>query len=42
MRRREVIREKEIILEIVKIRRRHCGELIEEKLDHRPNCGTPA
>jgi hypothetical protein len=39
---REVIKEKEIIREIVKIRCRHCGELFEEKLNRCPHCGAPA
>lgn len=39
---REVIREKEIVREIVKIRCRHCGTTFEERLDRCPNCGAPA
>jgi len=35
----EVIREKEVIREIVKVRCRYCGQLYEEKLDKCPHCG---
>jgi uncharacterized membrane protein len=34
-----IIKEKEIIREIVKIRCPYCGELYDEKLDKCPNCG---
>lgn len=34
-----VIREKEIIREIVKIRCPYCGNLYDEKLDKCPHCG---
>ncbi len=39
---KEVIREKEILREVVKIRCRHCGELFEERSSHCPHCGAPA
>lgn len=39
---REVIKEKETIREIVKIRCRHCGELFEEKKTRCPYCNAPA
>jgi len=35
----EVIREKEVIREIVKVRCRYCGQLYEERLDKCPHCG---
>lgn len=35
-----IIREKEIIREIVKIRCRHCGNLYLETLDKCPSCGA--
>jgi len=35
-----VIREKEIIREIVKIRCPYCNSLYDEKLDKCPNCGA--
>jgi rubrerythrin len=35
-----VIREKEIIREIVKIRCPYCNNLYDEKLDKCPNCGA--
>ena len=38
---KEIIREKEIVREIVKIRCRHCGELFEERINRCPNCGVP-
>jgi len=34
-----VIREKEIIREIVKIRCQYCGNLYDETLDNCPHCG---
>jgi len=34
-----IIKEKEIIREIVKIRCPYCSELYDEKLDECPNCG---
>ena len=39
---REVIKEKEIVREVVRIRCRHCGTLFEEKSSKCPNCGAPA
>ena len=39
---REVIKEKETIREIVKIRCRHCGELFEERKTRCPYCNAPA
>jgi hypothetical protein len=38
---REVIKKKETIREIVKIRCRHCGALYEERLNYCPRCGAP-
>jgi len=35
----EVVKEREVIREIVKIRCRYCGQLYEEKLDRCPHCG---
>jgi len=34
-----VVKEREVIREIVKIRCRYCGQLYEEKLDRCPHCG---
>ena len=34
-----VVKEKEIIREIVKIRCSYCGNLYDEKLDRCPHCG---
>jgi hypothetical protein len=34
-----VVKEKEIIREIVKIRCQYCGNLYDEKLDKCPHCG---
>jgi len=34
-----VLREKEVIREIVKVRCRYCGQLFEERLDRCPHCG---
>jgi len=34
-----IIKEKEIIREIVKIRCSYCGNLYDEKLDNCPHCG---
>jgi predicted Zn-ribbon and HTH transcriptional regulator len=38
---KEIIREKEIVREVVKIRCRHCGELFEERISRCPHCGAP-
>jgi hypothetical protein len=35
-----VVREKEIIREVVKIRCSYCGSLYDENLDKCPNCGA--
>lgn len=35
----EVVKEREVIREIVKVRCRYCGQLFEEKLDRCPHCG---
>jgi len=37
-----IIKEREIIREIVKVRCRHCGSLYEEKLNSCPQCGAPS
>jgi rubrerythrin len=39
---REVIKETQVLREIVKLRCRHCGALFVEKLGKCPNCGAPA
>lgn len=39
---REIIKEKETIRELVKIRCAHCRTLYEENLGRCPNCGAPA
>lgn len=36
----QVVREKEIIREVVKIRCSYCGSLYDENLDKCPNCGA--
>jgi len=36
----QVVREKEIIREVVKIRCSYCGTLYDQKLDKCPNCGA--
>ncbi len=36
----QVVREKEIIREVVKIRCSYCGTLYDETLDKCPNCGA--
>jgi len=35
----EVVKEREVIREIVKVRCRYCGRLYEERLDSCPHCG---
>jgi hypothetical protein len=36
----QVVREKEIIREVVKIRCSYCGSIYDENLDKCPNCGA--
>jgi len=35
-----VMKEREVIREIVKVRCRYCGQLYEERLDRCPRCGA--